>query len=195
MAASALLLTTGFTACAGRSSYDVCAERAMEESAMLWKATMSAFPNRADVLSIADYSGCDSANSGAWLDFDVKPEATREEIESALERTGWSKDVKRFVPYGSSLVPDLARRWEGRTIGLNLSKRDDEIPENASREPWVLEVRAIDHCWTDEQYACPGWERPTDMPTVATARDEGRQSVRRAARAARVLSGSVGLRP
>ncbi|MFF4985640.1 hypothetical protein ACFY19_00550 [Streptosporangium saharense] len=158
---------------------------------MLWKATMSAFPNRADVLSIADYSGCDSANSGAWLDFEIKPEATREEIEGALERTGWSKNVKRFMPYGSSLVLDMARRWEGRTIGLTLSKE----PENASRTPWVLEVRAVDHCWTDEQYTCPGLERPTDMPTVVTAWGGGRQSVRRAARAARALSGSVGLRP
>ncbi|MER7130606.1 hypothetical protein [Streptosporangium saharense] len=158
---------------------------------MLWKATMSAFPNRADVVSISDYSGCDSANSGAWLDFKIRPEATREEIESALERAGWSRDVKRFMPYGSSLVLDLVRRWEGRTIGLTLSKED----ENTSRMPWVLKVQAVDRCWTDEQYTCPGLERPTDMPTVATARGEDRQSVRRAARAARAFSGSVGLRP
>ncbi|MFD0884940.1 hypothetical protein ACFQ08_10320 [Streptosporangium algeriense] len=126
---------------------------------MLWKATMSAFPNHADVLSISDHSGCDSADSGAWLDLNIKPEATLGGIEIALERVGWTKNVRQFMPCGPACTPeavmrwpDMARRWEKRTIGLHLGK---EETSNPSREPWTLTVQAVDHCWTDDHYTCP----------------------------------------
>ncbi|GHE27407.1 hypothetical protein GCM10017673_31960 [Streptosporangium violaceochromogenes] len=154
VAAAILLLVTGPTACAGQARYDLCVDHATREQGMLWKATMSAFPDRDDVLSVSDYSGCDSANSGAWLKMDLRPEAERDDIESALERAGWTKDVKHFIPFDSSSSPEMARRWGRRIIGLSLWK-EDEAPEDVSRMPWSLEVQAIDRCWTDDHYTCP----------------------------------------
>lgn len=118
---------------------------------MLWKATLDAFPDRSRVLSVSDSDGCDSANSGAWLEVSVDPGMKRADIESALETVGWTKNVKKFIPCTLTCRPDMALQQGKRVIGLNLWKETD-LPEDSSNLPWSLEIQAIDHCWTDDHY-------------------------------------------
>ncbi|MEU9888075.1 hypothetical protein [Sphaerisporangium sp. NPDC051011] len=146
----AVLMAAVLVGCGIDLGYDdgfdeqVCMDRAAKENALYLKAMEGAIPAERRV-EVNEWSGCDSAPSGAELHVFLDPDADQKTIRGWFESGGWSSGLAREIAaqcgttcaYDNDFVKKVGRRVIGVTLDDN----------------WVG-VHAADQCWDDNGYRC-----------------------------------------
>lgn len=130
-----------------------CSTIASGENAMFRRAVASALPAKAKVLSIDEFTGCDSSDNGAWLYITIDANLSEESIRKGFLEAGWSPAGEKLKTCEDACEADLAKKVGGRIVGMTLSRERSQ--ENSSENPpWKIIIDDLDGCWTANGYTC-----------------------------------------